>query len=181
MVMISKAQRVIGYRERAPLECHCRAMQPRSGPRRLRRVSATVPTGVVVVALLAACEQTGVSSSAPPGRYAHTAVGMAKLMRDATPRIVRVVDVSEWPDPSHATVGAVVLIDARLGKRLPDQDVDRRPVLVRYRDKRAAEQAVHDMPRGRYTVRARDVLYLPTHFPAKAADDYRKAMYVGLM
>jgi hypothetical protein len=104
-------------------------------------------------------------------------------MRDATPRIVRVVDVcSQWPDRSHATTGAVVLIDSQLGKRLPDHDTDRRPVLVRYKDKRAAQQAVRNvLPRATYTVRARDVLYFPPYFPAKAAEDYRKAMFVGLM
>jgi len=74
----------------------------------------------------------------------------------------------------------VVLVDGRLGKRLPGTDSRHRPVLVRYTTARAAGQAVQSQPAAGYVLRGRDVLYFPPQFPNKAKDDYRRVMSLGL-
>lgn len=130
-----------------------------------------------ILAALTGCEQNGVGY-APHDHDGPGVLGKARLMRDASARIVRVVDVSA-AFRSDSTTGAAVLVDGRLGKRLPADDTRHRPVLVRYTTARAARQAVQNAPAG-YVLRGSDVLYLPPHFPIKAKDDYRRAMYIGL-
>ena len=100
-------------------------------------------------------------------------------MRDATPRITRVVDVRAAFSDEAAVRGAVVLIDQRVGVRLPEEDFRRRPLLVRYASAEAARQAALHSSFRANEIRHRDVLYLPRHFPAKAEKDYRHAMYAG--
>jgi hypothetical protein len=143
----------------------------------LRRVTVLVAT-ILLLAPASACNQSRVSS-APAPRYADSAVGMARLMRDATPRITRVVDVRAAFADETAVRGAVVLIDAHVGRRLPEEDVRRRPLLVRYVSAEAARQAAVGDSSDPTELRGRDVLFLPRHFPAKAEKDYRQATYVG--
>lgn len=154
-----------------------RASKRREPPQLLRRVVILV-AAILSLALASACDQSS-GGSAPARRYADTAVGKARLMRDATRRITQVVDVRVAFSDEAAVRGAVVLIDQRVGVRLPQEDFRRRPLLVRYASAEAARQAALNNASRANETRGRDVLYLPRHFSAKAEKDYRHAMYVG--
>ena len=99
-------------------------------------------------------------------------------------RVVGIVDVTrEFPD-RNAT-GAFVLVDRRVGMRLPRNDYHRRPVLAVYRNWQAARQAARQAA-ARAPADARwhgrnVVLFLPPGFPASLGRRYEKASSVGLM
>jgi hypothetical protein len=147
-------------------------------PRQLLRQVVILVAAILSLALASACGQSS-GGSAPARHYADAAVGKARLMRDATPRITRVVDVRAAFSDEVAVRGAVVLIDQRVGGELPEEDFRRRPLLVRYASVEAARQAALNDSFRANEIRERDVLYLPRHFPARAEKDYRHAMYVG--
>ena len=95
-------------------------------------------------------------------------------------RVVGIVDVTrEFPD-RNAT-GAFVLVDRRVGMRLPRNDYHRRPVLAVYRNWQAASQAAARAPGDARWHGRNVVLFLPPGFPASLGRRYEKASSVGLM
>ena len=174
---VSVRQQVIDRNAAGDLKCQHLIMAELR--RRSGRTGPAVATLLAAV-LLAGCAQTGVSSS-PHRRYADTALGKARLMRDATPRIVGAVDVSHAvASLHHSTTGAAVLIDGRLGKQAGTRDLRRRPLLVQYVSASAARKAMAGKRSSGFVERGREVLYFPVNFPPVARKDYRRAMYVGL-
>jgi hypothetical protein len=93
---------------------------------------------------------------------------------------VGIVDVTrEFPD--HNAEGAFVLVDRRVGTRVPRNDYRRRPVLAVYRSRQAAEQAATRAPGDARWPGSTVVLFLPPGFPAWLGKRYETASSAGLM
>lgn len=150
----------------------------RDRPRRIARLGVGAASLIAVAVVATSCASGGVSSSPKQSDTIQTDVTRVRSVLGD--RVRDVVDVTgTFPNPDGTVEGAVVLIDSKVGERLPRDDYQRRPVLVRYTTRAAARHAIADLRPSSVSRLGVTVLSLPRDFPQNRAEVYRAAAKVG--